>query len=428
MWLLHSFSMNILIVEDSATLRLGMKKLIEEIGYSPIFAESGEEALQFVGVKTFDLVIMDVEMPGLNGFETTSLMREALGDRWVPIIFATSHTSDESVLQGIEAGGDDYLIKPISKQLLKAKIKAMHRIAEMQQQLHRLNSELAELSERDGLTQLLNRRTFTEKASQSLSEARRHAKSSALLMLDVDFFKYYNDSYGHVSGDDCLQRVAKCFQAVAQRGSDLVGRYGGEEFIILLPETDAEGAILVADRIQQALRDEAIEHRSSTVSEHVTLSIGIGIASPGNDNSLDTVILAADKNLYRAKEQGRNQVVASAPSNHKTILIADSDQQNLATLTTILQPLGNIITAENKLECVELAKDIKPDIILLDSDRELVAAEEVDTILKQHVRTARTPVLFFSRDQKRLQAHDNYIDASNLCSEALVEQVSTLLD
>lgn len=425
--LLHWLDMNILIVEDSPTLRLGMKRLIEEIGHTPLFAESGEQALQYIGVKTFELVIMDVEMPGLNGFETTSLMREALGERWVPIIFATSHTSDESVLEGIEAGGDDYLIKPISRQLLEAKIKAMHRIAEMQQQLHRLNKKLAELSQRDGLTQLLNRRAFTERASQSIIQARRHARPSALLMLDVDFFKQYNDTYGHITGDECLQKMAQIFQSVMQREGDLIGRYGGEEFIILLSETDTDGAILMAERIREALAVQQIEHRSSTANKYVTLSIGIGIAAASNNDSLETTILSADKNLYKAKELGRNQIVATSESNHKTILIADKDQNNLARLTNILQPLGNIITAENKIECIEVAKNVKPDIIII-YDRELTAAEEIDLVLKQHVRTARTPVLFLSHGATQPNDNKNHMDTTNLCSKSLIERVTTLLN
>ena len=424
--LLHSIAMNILIVEDSATLRLGMKRLIEEIGHSAIFAESGEQALQYIGVKTFDLVIMDVEMPGLNGFETTGLMREALGERWVPIIFATSHTSDENVLKGINAGGDDYLIKPISRQLLEAKIKAMHRIAEMQLQLHRLNSELEELSQRDGLTKLLNRRTFNEKASQSLKQSYRHSRPSAVLMIDVDFFKQYNDTYGHISGDECLQKIAQTLQSVVLRASDFVARYGGEEFIIFLTETDTDGAIQVAKRIIATLAEQAIEHRSSAISDNVTVSIGVGITTQHNMNSLETVILAADKNLYRAKEQGRNRVLASTQCNQKTILIADSNQDNLSKLTTALQPLGNIITAENTLECIELAKAIKPDIILIADDQPSIAAGRIDQVLKQHVRTARTPVLFLHNKPPAVNSNTTAV-LSN-CNKRLIEKVSSLLD
>lgn len=418
--------MKILIVEDSATLRLSMKRLVADIGHTPIFANSGEEALQMIGSTDFDLVIMDVEMPGLDGFETTTLMREALDGRWVPIIFATGHTSDKSVLAGIEAGGDDYLIKPISRGLLEAKLKAMHRIAQMQQQLTLLNSELAALSQRDGLTQLLNRNTFMERASQSLKEARRHATPGSLLMLDVDFFKKYNDRYGHVSGDDCLRQVAAAIQASVKREVDIVGRYGGEEFIVMLPETDLRGAALVANNMIQAVEGLRVPHRYSTVSNFVTISIGISVGEPSNGLSLETLVLDADKNLYAAKDQGRNRVVVKQQS-HRTILIANGDDEQLNRLTDIMQPLGNIITADTQLECIELAKEIRPDLILLDGDEAGFDGRETEAILKRLSRTVMAPVLYatFRHDADMLSDTINIADND---PESLRDLVMTVLE
>ena len=414
--------MKILVVEDSATLRLSMKKLIEAIGHTTLFAHSGEEALQMVGIYDFDLVIMDVEMPGLNGFETTSLMREALDGRWVPIIYATSHTSDESVLAGINAGGDDYLIKPLSRSLLEAKIKAMHRIAEMQKQLTQLNTELAALSQYDGLTQLLNRHTFIQKASQSLMEARRHAKACALMMLDVDFFKQYNDSYGHVSGDECLQQVANAIRQTAKREIDIIGRYGGEEFIVMLPQTDLDGANVVANRIIHNVEALAIPHKASRVSDYVTISIGIDIAESTAQSSLDILILNADKNLYLAKEQGRNRVVAANQST-KTILIVDGNEQHLNLLTEILQPLGNIVTTDSQRESIELAKGIMPNLILLNIERSQLGDRDVKAI-GQHY--PQIPLLFISAEASSADTEQCF-NMSKHSAEALRERVVGLL-
>lgn len=416
--------MKILIVEDSSVLRRSMKQLIEKIGHSTLFANSGEEALQMVGVSDFDLVIMDVEMPGLDGFETTSLMREALDGRWIPIVFVTSNTSDESVVAGIEAGADDYLIKPLSKGLLEAKLKAMHRIAEMQRQLSRLNSELAILSQRDGLTQLFNRHTFIDRATQSLVESWRHTKPCALLMLDVDFFKQYNDSYGHVRGDDCLQQVAQAIESTTKRESDIVGRYGGEEFVVMLLQTDRDGAILVAEKILRAVEDLNIAHESSAVSDSVTISIGINVMESCTQPTLDRLILAADKNLYRAKSQGRNCLVVD-DSRLRTILIVDSDGARLNALTEILQPLGNIITSDDHQESLDLAKEIMPDVILLNSECPQLKGRQLEATLREHVRTARTPVLFITSEAGAVEYS---IDPIRQTAEAVREKVVKILE
>lgn len=392
--------MKILIVEDSATLRASTKRLVSDLGHTPLFAQSGEEALQMLGNTDFDLVIMDVEMPGLDGFETTSLMREALGDRWIPIIYSTGHDSDAKVLAGIEAGGDDYLIKPISKNLLKAKLTSMQRIAAMHQQLTKLNIELAELSQFDGLTLLLNRRAFVEKAEQCLHDVRRFTKPCAVLMMDVDFFKQYNDHYGHLSGDECLKAIAQALNHSINRGSDLVGRYGGEEFIILLPDTDIDGAIIVAERILKNIDELAIPHQLSTVADHVTMSIGVEAVSADNMCSLDVLLAGADKNLYLAKERGRHQV-CSRNVSHKTLLILDKSEEQLAALTTLLQPLGIIITTDTTDECLELAKDISPNIIIVGATMEKANthAGNFNEVLASHVRTSRIPLFYLENEE-----------------------------
>ncbi|MCW8196322.1 response regulator [Proteobacteria bacterium 005FR1] len=179
--------MRILLVEDSAVLRYTMVSFIERAGHRAVVAESGEEALQLIESAAVDLVIMDVEMPGLDGFETTRLIREFYGERWVPIIFVTGMGDEASYKKGIEAGGDDYMIKPISPMILQAKLRAFERIADMQQELRELNEKLQRLSQRDSLTELYNRRAFEEKArSQWLVSTRAH-EAVTILMIGADF-------------------------------------------------------------------------------------------------------------------------------------------------------------------------------------------------------------------------------------------------
>ncbi len=313
--------MNILLVEDSATLRDAHCTYIKNGGHSPIIAESGEEALQMMENTPVDLVIMDVKMPGLDGFETTSLMRELLGDYWIPIIFVTGKRDDESLLKGIEAGGDDYLIKPVSPVILQAKISAMERIIEMRNQLRSLNAELETLSQKDSLTHIYNRRYFDEFSRQQWLLASRKQQSIAVLMIDIDHFKLFNDYYGHQAGDDCLIKVAATLEHSLHRSSDILARYGGEEFIIVLPDTDTKGAVQVAETLCAAVEDLQIEHKASTTCETVTISIGVATATCTNGRNIEDLIHCADKALYKSKRSGRNCVTFEEFAPAKSILM-----------------------------------------------------------------------------------------------------------
>lgn len=360
--------MNILLVEDSATLRHALCSYIEQAGHTPLVAKSGEEALQLVENDGFDLIIMDVEMPGLDGFETTRLMREWYGDHWVPIIFVTGKTDEESVCAGIEAGGDDYLPKPISQVILSAKIRAMERLVAMRDQMNRLNAELEALSQRDSLTQLYNRRTFAELAGGRWASANRYDRRCSVLMLDVDHFKQFNDRYGHPAGDECLRRVASAVSGCAKRPDDLVARYGGEEFVVLLPETDNDGAVTVGNAIREAVLALAIPHEASATGPVVSISVGAACSDIARPASLDELIGYADKALYRAKQAGRNRVHAQADLPHKTVLIAAGDQDYLQQLSGYLHNRYNIVTTDTARECVDIARSLRPDLILLDFD------------------------------------------------------------
>lgn len=357
--------MKILLVEDSATLRFAMRGYIIEAGHEPLIARSGEEALQLLENTPVDMIIMDVEMPGLNGFETTRLIREWLAGHWIPIIFVTGLNEDENYREGIEAGGDDYLIKPVSFMIIKAKIRAMERIAEMRDQLNQLNAELEALSQLDSLTQIYNRRTFNEYAQHQWALAKRHQQPISALMIDVDHFKLYNDHYGHPAGDSCLKKVTQAIKSCLQRSADVLGRYGGEEFIVLLPETDAQGAMRVAQAISEALDNIQIRHDVSPSNAYVTASIGGATCLRTTGHDLDELIKNADRALYKAKRAGRNRSWIDEVATHKTLLLADTDQELLRHFSAHLQPHFNLLTAESYKECLELAVDLHPDLILL---------------------------------------------------------------
>ena len=307
--------MKILVVEDSRSNRLLLTQQLERFGATVLSAENGEEALETYAKTRPDLVLLDVVLPDMDGFMVAQRIRAAenTGD-WTPIIFLSSLTDDANIEKGITAGGDDYLLKPVSEIVLGAKIRAMQRIVLMRSSLIALtrkldaaNQELVRISSSDGLTGVSNRRFFDQAISVEWRRARRHSNSIAMLMCDVDFFKLYNDTHGHQAGDDCLRKVAKAIRLNTERPSDIVARYGGEEFAVVLPETTIGGALMVAEKIRHAIRELNIPHKSSPAGV-ITMSIGIASAAPGFDNPPDDLIQAADKALYCAKREGRDRV------------------------------------------------------------------------------------------------------------------------
>lgn len=392
--------MKILLVEDSATLRHAMRNYITDAGHTPLIARSGEEALQLLENTPVDMIIMDVEMPGLNGFETTRLIREWLAGHWIPIIFVTGLNEDEGYREGIDAGGDDYLIKPVSSMIITAKIRAMERIVDMRDQLNRLNAELEAISQLDSLTQIYNRRTFNELAMQQWGLANRQQYSISALMIDVDHFKLYNDHYGHPAGDTCLKKITQAIKSCLLRPSDLLGRYGGEEFVVLLPDSDTLGALRVAESIQEAIRQAQIKHAVSSTSELVTVSIGGATCLRTTGHDLDELIKCADRALYKVKRAGRNRALVDEVARHKTVLIVDSNSESVQHFSSLLQQHFNIVSCESREECMEIALDIHPDLILLGT---AIADSEDHALCRQLANNSKTntiPVAVLMGDNK----------------------------
>lgn len=393
--------MKILLVEDSATLRHAMSHYISEAGHTPLIARSGEEALQLLEDTPVDLIIMDVEMPGLNGFETTRLIREWLGGHWIPIIFVTGKNEDESYREGIEAGGDDYLIKPVSPVIIKAKIRAMARIAEMRDQLNQLNAELEALSQLDSLTQILNRRTFNDQANQHWLIAVRHQTPTSVLMIDVDHFKPYNDHYGHPAGDRCLKQITQAIKGCLQRPTDLLGRYGGEEFIALLPETDLTGARHMAHCINETVRELGLEHRHSPTAGCVTVSIGGATCHHSMGHSLEEVVKCADRALYKVKHTSRDAALVEEVAAHKTVLIVAASPTLTQEMSTPLQQNCNILTSDSVQECLEIAVNVRPDVILADGSSAFGEEPKLLARLADSPKIAATPVLVLTSDAEQ---------------------------
>jgi len=387
--------MKILLVEDSATIRYAMCAYIQAAGHENIVAESGEQALQILDTTPVDMVIMDVEMPGLDGFETTRLIREWLGDHWIPIIFVTGKSEASSLEEGIAAGGDDYLIKPVNEIILNAKIRAMERITEMRNQLADLNQELTVLSQRDGLTQLYNRRTFEHKAGDIWELATRNKTPFTLLLLDIDHFKLYNDCYGHPTGDECIKQVAAALAKCLNRAGDLVARYGGEEFIAMLPNTPERGALHICELIRSTVEGLNIRHRDSSVSKFVTVSIGASVINFTTGTDLSHQIERADKALYESKSEGRNCSTVREFNPESKVLVIDSKEDTLEIIRDNLRGHCTVLIGSHDEDCVAIAEESYPDLILLDVNPNTQARRICET-LKENVKTKTIPVILMS--------------------------------
>ncbi len=309
--------MKILVVDDSRAIRQVVAECIKTLGHQVAYAENGEQCLQYIAEHDVDLILMDVEMPNLNGIEATKAVRKLKKADWFPIIFLTTRSDDDAFVNGILAGGDAYLAKPLNPVRLQFTVIAMERIYMMRQRLNkaqrelqRVNQELERLSFFDQLTGVANRRNFDITLEKQFLLSRRNRSPLSLIICDIDYFKRYNDSYGHQQGDDCLKKVAASMQAQISRPTDLVCRYGGEEFAVILPDTHDDGGQLLAERMRQAVAAENLPHTQSTAGV-VTISLGIATYH-GQYPKAEQLIKAADEALYKAKELGRNRVERAA--------------------------------------------------------------------------------------------------------------------
>lgn len=311
--------LKVLVVEDSKTTVKTICGYLERMGVSaPLVAESGRAAIDLFKKYRPDIVLLDAILPDIDGFEVAKQIRalELDGD-WSAIIFLTGQSKDEHLARGIEAGGDDYLIKPVSEVVLNSKVMAMRRLVEMHRtlvsvthQMNTANMELQRLSTTDGLTGIANRRFFDEMLLREWRRCGRMKMHMSLIMIDVDHFKLFNDTYGHQAGDACLKTVATQLALTVTRASDMAARYGGEEFVLILGETDEKGAKWVANHVRQRIGDLMITHEPSKAG-HVTISCGVVSVMPTTKLSIETFLNSADHALYLAKERGRNRVVCS---------------------------------------------------------------------------------------------------------------------
>lgn len=294
---------SVLIVDDMpANIQLLAEALKSD--YRIRVANQGTKALEIARSDTPpDLILLDIMMPGMDGYEVCQKLKENEATSAIPVIFVTAKSGVEDEAHGLNLGAVDYITKPFHLPVVRARVKT-HVNLKLKTNL------LEELALIDGLTFIPNRRRFDQLLKQEWERARREGQTLALGMIDIDYFKAYNDNYGHGAGDDCLREVANILKDNLQRPADSVARYGGEEFVLLLPNTDVPGACNTAERLRQAVFDRKLTHAYSDTADRVTISLGVAATATAHSNP-EPLLKAADDALYQAKRAGRNRVEAA---------------------------------------------------------------------------------------------------------------------
>ena len=291
----------ILIVDDTP---LNIQILAEALtrDYRVKVAASGKKAFEVIAKQGVpDLILLDIMMPEMDGYEVCRRLKSNHSTQNIPVIFVTAKTDMVDEEYGLRLGAADYIAKPFHLPIVAARV-------QNHINLKKKTDLLESLAMLDGLTNIPNRRRFDEALDSEWKRAKRVGHSVALVMGDIDFFKAYNDHHGHGAGDACIKTVAEVLADVVDRPADLVARYGGEEFIALLPETDIEGARLIAERFRCGVESRHISHGHSQASPWVTVSVGFASALPDESNSTSPLLEAVDDMLYRAKADGRNRI------------------------------------------------------------------------------------------------------------------------
>lgn len=325
--------MKILIVDDSRDNQLLIKFILTDAGYTDlVIADSALDAFKHLGMDSpasistdIDLILLDIVMPEMDGIEACRLIKsfEYLQD--TPIIMVTATIQIKDLQMAFAAGAIDYITKPLNKVELLARVSSALRLKreidnrkareqellKVTQQLKEANQTLHRLSTLDGLTGIANRRHFDEFLELEWKRAIRDVTPISLVIIDIDFFKAYNDTYGHQAGDDCLKQVANSLKDISKRPSDLVARYGGEEFVVLLTKTDTDGAAFLADKMRANVEALGVAHLRSQVTDRVTISLGVATIVPNQSSSSAELVAVADQALYQAKKGGRNRVKSS---------------------------------------------------------------------------------------------------------------------
>lgn len=321
---INTFRISVLLVDDQPMIAEAVRRALEgEKDIEFHYCQDPSKAIKIANRIHPTIILQDLVMPEVNGLMMVKFFRVNKETNQIPIIILSTKEDPKVKSEAFGLGVNDYLVKLPDKIELIARLRyhstaylyhrqrdeAFAALKESQRQLHEANQTLEKLSSLDGLTEIANRRQFDKVIAKEWNRAMRNYSPISLLMLDIDFFKLYNDTYGHQQGDTCLKKVAEVLKTNEKRPADLAARYGGEEFAIILPETDSHGALEIASSILEMIRASKIPHQASTVDPNLTASIGVATMTAERGTSSEDLIRRADKALYKAKERGRNQLV-----------------------------------------------------------------------------------------------------------------------
>jgi diguanylate cyclase (GGDEF)-like protein len=326
----RSHRAKILIVDDQPDNIELLSLILSDQGFEVKKSDGGKLAIQFAREDPPDLILLDISMPGMDGFEVCKVLKSDRLTRDIPIIFISALKEVEDKTQAFHFGGNDYITKPfyveevlarVNNQLinyrLQTELKAQNmrlerenlKLQATEDKLLTLNQKLNILANIDSLTQLANRHRFDEFLLREWQRGKREGFFLSLIFCDIDYFKLYNDRFGHQAGDNCLATVAGTVSRAVKRPADLVARYGGEEFAIILPQTPANNALLLAEKIRLDVKKLNIAHPESHIAPRVSLSLGVTCIIPSPEYTIEQLLLTADQALYRAKKEGRDRAV-----------------------------------------------------------------------------------------------------------------------
>ena len=318
------FKVRILLVDDQAIVAEAVRRLIsDQVDIEFHFVSEAQAALETAIHLKPTVILQDLVMPAFDGFELVRQYRANAATKDIPIIVLSAKEDPKLKAQAFSTGANDYIVKLPDSLELVARIRyhsaaylnriqrddAFRFLRESQQKLAEANIELQKLAALDGLTGIANRRRFDEVLKSEWQRGQREKRPLSLLMCDIDQFKTYNDSHGHLAGDLCLKKVAAVLNSTLKRPADLAARYGGEEFALILPDTEREGALQIAEKCRQGIEALAIANAGSSAAHLITISIGVCCIVPSKDMMAEDLIDMADRGLYDAKQQGRNRVV-----------------------------------------------------------------------------------------------------------------------